>query len=55
MFCLLILNFFIFSLTPVMDSEGDARSNSSMHVDSDADDYSDTCDYDEYNEGNGIL
>jgi hypothetical protein len=34
-----------------MDSEGDAQSSAGMHVDSDADGYSDTCDYDEYNEG----
>jgi hypothetical protein len=38
-----------------MDSEGDARSNSGMHVDSEADEYSDACDYDEYNEGNWFL
>lgn len=34
-----------------MDSDADARSTGSMHVDTDDGDYSDTCDYDEYNEG----
>ncbi|KAI6171514.1 RBR-type E3 ubiquitin transferase [Aphelenchoides bicaudatus] len=33
-----------------MDSDADARSTGSMHVDTDDGDYSDTCDYDEYNE-----